>query len=94
MAGHAKAVAIYDRPFWREVGLSGDATSRFGPLAEIHDASPAQGGPYALFGFLGVPPQVRTDEQVVKQHVLAQLARLFSAQAATPVSLSTKRLGL
>lgn len=90
MAGHAKAIAIYDRPFWREAGLSGDAMSRFGPLAEIHDASPAQGGPYALFGFLGIPPQARNDEHTLRQHILSQLARLFGAQAATPVSLSIK----
>ncbi len=50
MAGHAKLVAIYDIPFWREKGLSGDALSQRGPLAEIHDASPSLGGPYALFG--------------------------------------------
>ncbi|MEO9781262.1 MAG: FAD-dependent oxidoreductase [Sedimentitalea sp.] len=90
MAGHAKAVAIYDRPFWREVGLSGNAMSRLGPLAEIHDASPAQGGPYALFGFLGVPPQARNDEHALRQHILSQLTRLFGSQAATPLSLSIK----
>lgn len=31
------AFAIYDRPFWREAGLSGTAQSMVGPLAEIHD---------------------------------------------------------
>ncbi|MGC8202044.1 flavin monoamine oxidase family protein [Aliiroseovarius sp. PTFE2010] len=90
MAGHAKAVAIYDRAFWREAGLSGDAMSRFGPLSEIHDASPAQGGPYALFGFLGVPPQARADEQALKQHILAQLTRIFGPDAASPVTLAVK----
>ena len=38
MAGHAKFVAVYNRPFWRDAGLSGDAISRRGPLVEIHDA--------------------------------------------------------
>lgn len=47
MAGQAKAVAIYDRPFWRESGLSGFVTSWGGPLQEIHDASPETGAvPY------------------------------------------------
>ncbi len=27
--------------------------SRRGPMVEIHDASPSEGGPYALFGFVG-----------------------------------------
>src|SRR5699024_265542 len=43
MAGQAKVVAIYDRPFWREAGLSGFVSSWIGPLQEIHDASPKIG---------------------------------------------------
>ncbi|MFA5730885.1 MAG: NAD(P)/FAD-dependent oxidoreductase [Acidithiobacillus sp.] len=90
MAGHAKAVVIYDRPFWREAGLSGDATSRHGPMVEIHDASPATGGPYALFGFIGVPPRARSDEQTLRQQIQAQLIRLFGPEAAKPRALYLK----
>ena len=90
MAGQAKAVAIYDRPFWREAGLSGDAMSRYGPLVEVHDASPATGGHYALFGFIGVPPQARQDTHRLKQEILTQLGRLFGAVATDPVALLLK----
>ena len=90
MAGQAKAVAVYDTPFWRNDGLSGDAMSRTGPMVEVHDASPADSGPYALFGFIGVPPQGRADEQVLRQHLLAQLGRLFGPQAAEPAKLYIK----
>ncbi|WP_420584016.1 flavin monoamine oxidase family protein [Ruegeria sp.] len=90
MAGHAKAIATYDTPFWRDAGLSGDAMSRRGPMVEIHDASPQQGGPYALFGFIGVPPQARQDEQLLRQAVLDQLTRLFGPRAAEPKSLFIK----
>lgn len=90
MAGQAKAVAVYDRPFWREAGLSGDAMSRHGPMVEIHDASPHEGGPYALFGFIGVPPHARSDEQVLRQHLLAQFGRLFGTEAAEPRHLYVK----
>lgn len=90
MAAQAKVVAVYDQPFWRDAGLSGDAMSKRGPLVEIHDASPAQDGPYALFGFVGVPPQWRTNEQELRTAVLAQLERLFGANAATPISLLVK----
>jgi len=90
MAGQAKALAIYDTPFWREDGLSGDATSRHGPLVEIHDASPMAGGPYALFGFVGVRPEGRQDVQRLEQHILAQLIRLFGNQAAAPQALVIK----
>ncbi|MEM6745112.1 MAG: FAD-dependent oxidoreductase, partial [Pseudomonadota bacterium] len=59
MAAQAKLVAIYDAPFWREAGLSGDAISHRGPLAEVHDASPADAAEGALFGFVGLPPAAR-----------------------------------
>lgn len=90
MAGQAKAVAVYSTAFWREEGLSGDAMSRFGPMVEIHDASPSTDGLFALFGFIGVLPQARRDEQVLRQQVLAQLVRLFGAQAAEPEALFIK----
>ncbi|WP_299740162.1 FAD-dependent oxidoreductase [uncultured Roseobacter sp.] len=90
MAGQAKAMAIYDRPFWREAGLSGDAMSRFGPMVEVHDASPAHGGPYALFGFVGVPPDNRGEETILRQHLVSQLGRLFGAAAENPVALYIK----
>ncbi|MEP2640010.1 NAD(P)/FAD-dependent oxidoreductase [Roseobacter sp.] len=90
MAGQAKAVAVYDTPFWREDGLSGDAQSRFGPMVEIHDASPADGGPYALFGFIGVPPKARADEPTLRRHLTDQLTRLFGAKAGAPTQLYIK----
>ena len=85
MAPHAKYVAIYDTPFWREQGLSGEARSARGPLGEIHDAS-MPGGSAALFGFLGVPARDRKDvpDGVLRMHCRAQFARLFGPQAATP----------
>ncbi len=85
MAGHAKFMAIYDHPFWREAGLSGDAGSQSGPMMEIHDASPASGGPYALFGFIGEPALGRNDQvETLKQRALNQLGQLFGNQALTP----------
>lgn len=90
MAGQAKAIALYDSPFWREAGLSGDATSRRGPMVEIHDASPETGGPYALFGFIGVPPAARQNNNALRQSVIAQFARLFGSQAAAPKHLVIK----
>lgn len=87
MAGHAKFAAVYDRPFWRDAGLSGDAISRRGPLAEIHDASGPDGSPAALFGFLGVAAAQRAGGAPgIEAAALAQLARIFGARAATPVA--------
>ena len=85
MAGQAKFVAVYDRPFWREDGLSGDAISRHGPLAEIHDAADPKTGLGALFGFVGVPANVRHgQDEAVKAAALEQLGRLFGTQALLP----------
>lgn len=90
MAGQAKAVAVYERAFWREAGLSGDASSRRGPMVEIHDASPARGGPFALFGFIGVPPAARMDEAALRAAITAQLGRLFGEEGARPAQLLLK----
>jgi len=85
MAPHAKYVALYDTPFWREQGLSGAARSAVGPLGEIHDAS-MPGGSAALFGFFGLPAHIRQglEEDVLRSHCRAQLARLFGPQAGAP----------
>ena len=85
MAPHAKYVALYGAPFWREQGWSGEARSACGPMVEIHDAS-APGGSAALFGFVGVPARARASlpPDVLRAHCRAQLARLFGQQAALP----------
>ncbi|MEP3629829.1 MAG: NAD(P)/FAD-dependent oxidoreductase [Hyphomicrobiales bacterium] len=89
MAGHAKILALYEKPFWREAGLSGDASSRHGPMVEIHDASPNTPQSSAgLFGFLGVPAQHRgNNKQAILAAVQAQLIRLFGEKAANPIEL-------
>ncbi len=91
MAGQAKVVAIYNRPFWREDGLSGQVTSWAGPLQEIHDASPETGSG-ALFGFFGIPAKMRQElgEERVLKLVVDQLTNLFGPLAATPISLLYK----
>ena len=87
MAPHAKYFAIYDKPFWREQGLSGSANSAVGPLTEIHDATAAN-GQAALFGFFGVAPEVRQSVSAdeLKLYCREQLVRLFGAQAQKPVA--------
>ncbi|MFX0540589.1 flavin monoamine oxidase family protein [Roseovarius sp. S4756] len=87
MAGHAKFVAAYDAPYWRDAALSGDAVSAIGPLAEIHDASGPNGAPAALFGFVGVPADQRRDHaEAFKVAAIDQLARLFGPAARTPTA--------
>lgn len=90
MAGQAKAVAIYDAPFWRDAGLSGDAVSQRGPLAELHDASPADHSAGALFGFIGLPVAARVNQYALEQAIRAQLGRLFGHAAQAPDALHIK----
>lgn len=85
MAPHAKYLAVFDQPFWREQGLSGEARSAVGSMAEIHDAS-VPDGHAALFGFLGIaaPVRRRIPEADLRAHCRTQLARLFGAAAQSP----------
>ncbi|MGH1543576.1 MAG: flavin monoamine oxidase family protein [Arenicella sp.] len=83
MAGQAKAVILYETPFWRKLGFSGDVVSQEGPMREIHDASPAEGGPYALFGFISVLPRQRQHNyDLLKVSIQEQLVKLFGPQAS------------
>ena len=87
MAGQAKLVATYPAPFWRAEGLNGDAISHRGPLAEIHDASPADAGTGVLFGFAHPGAARQPDFQ---DAALDQLGRLFGPEAATPDEVIVK----
>ncbi len=87
MAAHAKCVAVYPTPFWRSANLSGDASSRRGPLVEIHDASPDDAAYGALFGFVGLPADVRAQAgDALLPAAIDQLANLFGPQAKAPVA--------
>jgi monoamine oxidase len=81
MAAQAKAVAVYDTPFWREQGFSGRIASQIGPLGEVHDLSGDGGAPAALFGFVGWPPEMREDEDLLTEEILYQFARCFGEDA-------------
>jgi len=85
MAGHAKVVVVFDEPFWRQRGLSGDVISQIGPLSEIHDASVDGTGRYALFGFFATPPAQRSSHtKELEQSITEQLVRLFGSDIPTP----------
>lgn len=87
MAPHAKFFALYDRPFWREAGLSGTAQSMVGPMPEIHDATTADGHA-ALFGFLGLgaAERQRIGQDALSGACVDQLVRLFGPDAARPIA--------
>ena len=82
-----KVAAVYDEPFWRRDGLSGEAVSVTGPLTVAFDNSPPGAGPGALTGFVGgadAPDYARLPEDERRRVALAGLARLFGPRAERP----------
>src|SRR3954454_7834602 len=82
-----KCMAIYDEPFWRADGLSGQATSDVGPAKVIFDNSPPDGSPGVLLGFLEGDrarqfSRVSPDER--RDAVVRTFARIFGKRAADP----------
>lgn len=93
MSAQAKFVAVYEKPFWRDNGLSGQGFSRVGPMVEINDASGSDDdSPAALFGFIGVPALNRQsiDEHQMTNTCIAQLGKLFGKAALSPISTHYK----
>jgi monoamine oxidase len=82
-----KTMAIYEEPFWRGDGLSGQAATDVGPARVVFDNSPPDGSPGVLLGFLegrlarewGARPAAER-----RQAILAGHARLFGERAARP----------
>ena len=83
MAGHAKALIEFDKPFWQSEPHKGEAFSQIGPLMEIHDASQYHSNQYALFGFVGYSFAQRQKLGIegLKNAVEQQLIELFGASA-------------
>ncbi|MDX6642072.1 MAG: monoamine oxidase [Solirubrobacteraceae bacterium] len=82
-----KCVAVYERPFWRERGLTGQATSDAGPVRVTFDNSPPDGLPGALVGFLEGRfarqlGRLAADQR--REAVIACFTRLLGAEAARP----------
>lgn len=86
MAGHEKRMFIYEEPFWRSQGLSGEVFSRRGPLSEIYDGSPEDENFYALTAFVGLNAMQRQqlEQNALHEVCMAQLQRLFG-QASSDV---------
>lgn len=86
MAGQAKFYALYEEPFWRQKGLSGQAFSQQGPAGEIHDGSNNGKGPYGLTGFISVPAVQRNHPQLLTDALFSQLAIMYDKSAAQPMA--------
>ena len=82
-----KFEAIYDTPFWRAQGLSGQAVSEIGPIKVTFDTSPADASFGILMGFIGghearVWENRSADER--RAAALQNLANYFGSAALNP----------
>jgi monoamine oxidase len=91
-----KCMAVYERPFWREQGLSGAVTSVTGPVSVGFDNSPPEGSPGVLLGFLeGRAARDAADlPQDERRTLVAEcFGRLFGPEAADPVGYVDRAWG-
>jgi monoamine oxidase len=83
-----KCMALYEEPFWRADGLSGESVTDGGPVTLTFDSSPKDGSPGVLLGFVGGPEarQMATMQPAERRDaVLACFERLFGPQATQPL---------
>lgn len=88
----SKLFAVYDRPFWREEGLSGQAVSDLPVAKYVVDNSPPDAGVGILLTFLGpAGPDASLDDPAARRSAfLDDLTVLFGAQAANPTAYLEK----
>lgn len=88
-----KCMAVYDEPFWRERGLSGQVTSDRGPVKVVFDNSPPGGRPGVCLALLegdwarrlgGWEPADR------QRAAVGCFARFFGDRASSPVEYVEK----
>jgi monoamine oxidase len=82
-----KCLAVYPRPFWRDAGLTGQATSDSSPVRVTFDNSPPGGTPGILLGFIEGQNARRWGARPAKQRraaVLENFAAYFGDRARRP----------
>jgi monoamine oxidase len=88
-----KCMAIYDQPFWRQDGLTGQATSDTGPCRITFDNTPPDGSPGIILGFIeGELGRYWTQQPADKRRaaVLQSFANYFGARALEPTGYVDK----
>ena len=90
MASEVKMFATYDRPFWRDSGLSGQVVTDAGPLSVVYDNT-TPNGQAALLGLIGGRNAHDWGTRPAgerRRAVLEQLAVYFGPRALDPTDYS------
>jgi monoamine oxidase len=88
MGATTKCMAFYERPFWRDRGLSGEVACTGGPLTVVFDNSPEDASRGVLLGFaVGRPARELSARPAAerKRAVVDAFARFFGPEAASPI---------
>ena len=83
-----KCIALYEKPFWRADGFSGESVTDLGPVTLTFDCSPRDGSTGVMLGFVGGPEARELESMEPAERraaVLACFERLFGPQAAQPL---------
>jgi monoamine oxidase len=88
-----KCEAVYDKPFWRAAGLSGQVVSDASPVRVTWDNSPPGGKPGVLLGFIAgsaAREYGRKSAAARRTAVLNNFATYFGKQALKPKAFHEK----
>ena len=84
-----KVAAVYDRPFWRDAGLTGTAVSTDGFVSATFDDTPPGGSPGVVFGFVGGDQSIAFNALPAGDRrgaVLGQFTQFFGPAASSPIA--------
>lgn len=93
MGATIKCLALYEAPFWRDRGYSGEIVSNVGPLSIVFDNTTHDESQAALVGFIvgrHAHEWSMRGEEERRQAVLAQLSSYFGPDAATTEGYAEK----
>ena len=84
-----KVAAVYDRPFWRDAGLTGTAVSTDGFVSATFDDTPPGGSPGVVFCFVGGDQSIAFNALPAGDRrgaVLGQFTQFFGPAASSPIA--------
>ena len=82
-----KAACVYERPFWRDDGLTGQVLFSDGPISATFDDSPPDDGKGVVFGFIGGDEArgfAKLSQRRRREAVIDNYVEFFGPQAANP----------
>lgn len=85
-----KLHVVYDEPFWRDEGLTGQAASDTGPIKVTFDNTPPEGRPGILVGFMEANDGRiwgRRSQAERRDAAVECMVRYFGPRAATPLEV-------